>query len=136
MHSRRLKLNNASVVANPQSASSSTMLRNELEFGEILRFEDEGEFSFFAYSKKIDTPENSIVLFSSEKLAQSFLLKEVKPFRLDPEIMKFLTADTLFPPLRHFRQNLFEDEIWLKVFSRILKKLTPRKALLYFWFTR
>ena len=109
MHSRRLKLNNASVVANPQSASSSTMLRNELEFGEILRFEDEGEFSFFAYSKKIDTPENSIVLFSSEKLARSFLLKEVKPF-FDHKIIKFLTADTLFPPVRHFRQNLFEDE--------------------------
>ena len=136
MHSRRLKLNNASVVANPQSASSSTMLRNELEFGEILRFEGEGEFSFFAYSQKIDTPENSIVLFSSDKLARSFLLKEVKPFRLDHEIMKFLTADTLFPPLRHFRQNLFEDEIWLKVFSRILKKLTPRIASLHFWFTR
>ena len=39
------------------------MLQHELEFGETLRFEDEGEFSFLAYSKKIDTPENSIVLF-------------------------------------------------------------------------
>ena len=39
------------------------MLQHELEFGETLRVEDEGEFSFFAYSKKIDTPENSIVLF-------------------------------------------------------------------------
>ena len=82
------------------------MLWNELEFEETLRFEDEREFSFFAYSKKIDTPE--IVLFSSEKLARSFLLKEVKPF-FDQKIIKFLTADTLFPPLRHFRQNLFEN---------------------------
>lgn len=39
------------------------MLQHELEFGETLRVEDEGEFSFFAYSKKIDTPENSIELF-------------------------------------------------------------------------
>lgn len=32
-------------------------------------------------------------------------------------------------------QNDHEDRIWLKVFARILKTLTPRKASLYLVFT-
>ena len=33
-------------------------------------------------------------------------------------------------------ENDFEYVIWLKVFLRILKKYTPRKASLYFFFTK
>ena len=87
-----------------------------------------------------DDQTQPFVLFSWEKLARSFLLKEVKPF-LDHKIIKFLTADTLFATQRHFHQNLSGRE-QLRVrdltagFSRILKNQTARKASLYYWFTR
>ena len=52
--------------------------------------------------KKIDTPEFFIVLFSAEKLALLSLLKEVEPSP-DCKMLKLLTFDNLFPPLRHSR---------------------------------
>ena len=44
--------------------------------------------------------------------------------RLTPETCRFKGKDD------------FKDEIWLKVVSLILKKHTPRKATLYFFYTR
>ena len=42
--------------------------------------------------------------FSPEKLALLSLLKEVEPFPVpDCKVLKFLTFDNLFPPLRHSR---------------------------------
>ena len=59
--------------------------------------------SFFAYSQKIDTPEFFIVpFFFPEKLALLSLLEKVKPF-LDHKIIKLLTFDNLFTPLRDSR---------------------------------
>ena len=57
---------------------------------------------FRVLSKKIDTPEFFIVLFSAEKFALLSLLKEVEPSP-DCKMLKLLTFDKLFPPLRHFR---------------------------------
>jgi len=52
------------------------------------------------YSQKIDTPESFIVLFSSEKSARLFLLKEFKPSP-DRKMVKLPTFEHLFLPLRH-----------------------------------
>ena len=52
--------------------------------------------------KKMDTPEIFIILFSPEKLALLSLLKEVEPSP-DCKMLKLLTFDNLFPPLRHSR---------------------------------
>ena len=38
------------------------------------------DLKFFAYCRKVDTPECFIVLFSPEKVALLSLLEEVKPF--------------------------------------------------------
>ena len=73
---------------------------------EIFRFDDENacetrfNFNFFVYSQKIHTPESFIVLFSSEKSARFFLLKEVKPSP-DRKMVKLPTFENLFLPLRH-----------------------------------
>ena len=73
---------------------------------EIFRFDDENacetrfNFNLFVYSQKIHTPESFIVLFSPEKSARFFLLKEVKPSS-DRKMVKLLTFENLFLPLRH-----------------------------------
>ena len=73
---------------------------------EIFRFDDEDacemrfNFNFFMYSQKIDTSESFIVLFSPEKSARLFFLKEVKPSP-DRKMVKLLTFENLFLPLRH-----------------------------------
>ena len=77
---------------------------------ETFRFEDENHYEYEIWfkvfsrivKKKIDTPEFFIVLFSAEKLALLSLLKEVEPSP-DCKMLKLLTFDKLFPPLRHFR---------------------------------
>ena len=52
--------------------------------------------SFFAYTLNINTPESFIVLavFSTQKLARLFPLKEAKPSP-DRQMVKFLTFDNL-----------------------------------------
>ena len=73
---------------------------------EIFRFDDADacetrfNFNFFVYSPKIDTPESFIVVFSPEKSARLFLLKEVKPSP-DRKMVKLLTFENLSLPLRH-----------------------------------
>ena len=53
--------------------------------------------------KKIKTPRKaSFYFFSLKKLVGLFLLKEVKPTS-DRKMIKLLTFDNLFPPLRHSR---------------------------------
>ena len=76
---------------------------------ETFRFEDENHYEyeiwfkvFSRIVKKMDTPEIFIVLFSPEKLALLSLLKEVEPSP-DCKMLKLLTFDNLFPPLRHSR---------------------------------
>ena len=49
-----------------------------------------------------DIPESSIILFSTKKLVRFFILKKVKASP-DSKIIKLLTFDNLFPPLRHSR---------------------------------
>ena len=49
-----------------------------------------------------DTPESSIILFSTKKLLRFFILKKVKASS-DSKMIKLLTFDNLFPPLRHSR---------------------------------
>ena len=53
------------------------------------------------FSKKAP-PESFIVLGSPKKFVRLFILKEVKPLP-DSEMIKLLTFDNLFPPLRHSR---------------------------------
>ena len=60
------------------------------------------DLKFFAYCQKIDSPEYFIFLFPSEKLKMISLLKEVKPSP-DGKMVKLLTFDNFFPPLRHSR---------------------------------
>ena len=76
-----------------------------------FRFEDENEYeyeiqlNFFSpILKKIDAPKSFIVpfFFSLENIALLYLLKEVKP-SVDRKMIKLLTFDNLFPPLRHSR---------------------------------
>ena len=49
-----------------------------------------------------DIPESAIILFSTKKLVRFFILKKVKASP-DSKIIKLLTFDNLFPPLRHSR---------------------------------
>ena len=55
---------------------------------------------FCACSQKKDTPDSFILRFFTKKLARLFILKEVKPSP-DSRMIKLLTFDNLFPPLRH-----------------------------------
>ena len=57
------------------------------------------DLKFFAYSQNIDFPENFILPFSLEKLALLPLVK-VTPSS-NRRMIKLLTFDNLFPPLRH-----------------------------------
>ena len=58
--------------------------------------------SFFAYSENMDSRRASFYHFSLENLALLSLVKEVTPSP-DRKLIKLLTFDNLFPPLRHFR---------------------------------
>lgn len=49
------------------------------------------------FSQKIEASENFIILFSSEKLAQVFLLEEVRPSR-DRKMIKILPQQHLAKP--------------------------------------
>ena len=79
---------------------------------ETLRFEDEDEDDcedeiwlnvfFRSYFQKIDTLKASFYFFIPEKLIRLFLLKEIKPSP-DRQIVKLLSFDNLYPPLRHYR---------------------------------
>ena len=57
------------------------------------------------FSKKKDSPESLILPFFTTVVlfaVRLFILKEVKPSP-DNKIIKLLTFDNLFPPLRHYR---------------------------------
>ena len=77
---------------------------------ENFTFEDENEYEYeiklkvFAHVlKKRHTPlESFIFLFFTKKLVLLFILKEVKPSP-DNKMIKLLTFDNLFSPLRHSR---------------------------------
>ena len=76
---------------------------------ETFRFEDENDTNTIfnlvfsrILKKQTCTPESFIVLFSLEKIALLSILKEVKP-SLDRKMIKLLTFDNSFPPLRHSR---------------------------------
>ena len=57
----------------------------------------------FTRFRKKRRPESFISLFfSPKKLVRLFILKEVKPSP-DSKMIKQLTFDNLFPPLRHSR---------------------------------
>ena len=73
---------------------------------ETFMFEDENDYEyeiwFQVFSRIINkqTPRNSsLYFFSPEKLALLSLLKEVEPSP-DCKMLKRLTFDNLFPPLR------------------------------------
>ena len=67
---------------------------------ESFRVENEYEYENCACSQKIkDTQESFIMLFSPKKLVRLFILKEVKPSP-DSKMIKLLTFDNLFLPLR------------------------------------
>ena len=57
---------------------------------------------FFTHVLKKDTPESFTSLFSPKKFARLFILKKVKPSP-DRKLIKLLTFDNLFPPLRYSR---------------------------------
>ena len=61
---------------------------------------------FCVFSKKIHPGKLHFTFFSPEKLVQLFILKEVQRY-LDSKMIKLLTFDNLFPPLRHSRYNPF-----------------------------
>ena len=73
-----------------------------------FRFNDENEYEYEIKVKvlmrilKKDTLERFILLFSPKKLVGLFILKEVKP-STDGKMIKLLTFDDLFPPLRHLK---------------------------------
>ena len=74
---------------------------------ETFRFEDENDENDYKVKIllfSIKTPGRQLeifnVLFSPERLSQLFLWKEVKPSP-DHKIIKLLTFDKLFLPLRH-----------------------------------
>ena len=82
---------------------------------ESFRFEDKNEYRyditlkvFARVVKKRDSPESFIkfflFFFVTKKLVRLFILKGVKP-SLDSKMIKFLTFDKIFPPLRHSREN-------------------------------
>ena len=55
--------------------------------------------SFFAYDKKVDTPEFFIVLFITRKNSTVIVVIEggsIRPLQIS--ILKLLTFDNLFPP--------------------------------------
>ena len=56
---------------------------------------------FFGYSQKIDIPERFIVPFLTGTV-RLFLLEGLKPPH-DHKIIKLLTFETFYPPLRHSR---------------------------------
>ena len=65
--------------------------------------------AFWRLLKKRDTPESFIVIFSPHKLAQLFLLKEVKPFP-NSKMIKILKSDNLLPPPRHSHKKPLQDD--------------------------
>ena len=73
-----------------------------------FRFKDENEYEYEIKLKvlmlilKKDTPETFILLFSPNKSVRLFILKEVKP-STDGKMIKLLTFEDLFPPLRHLK---------------------------------
>ena len=76
---------------------------------ETFRVEDENDYEYeiwfevFSRIVKKQTPRNSsLYFFSPEKIALLSLLKEVDPSP-DCKMLKLLTFDNLFPPLRHSR---------------------------------
>ena len=79
---------------------------------ESLRFEDVNEYEYeielkvLAHVlKKKDTPGKlHLTFFQPKKLVWLFILKEVKPSP-DSKMIKLLTFDNLFSPLRHSRLN-------------------------------
>ena len=70
---------------------------------------------------KKDTPERFILLFSLKKLVRFFILKEVKPSP-DGKMIKLLTFDNLFLPLRHLK---------LVVEWRCLSRFATKMALVH-----
>ena len=77
------------MVRNIYYLNSSTRTRFNLKF-------------FRVFSKILIPREASLYFFPQEKLALLFLLKEVKPSP-DAKMIKLLTFDNLFLPLRHSR---------------------------------
>ena len=76
---------------------------------ETSRFEEEHDYEtryyfkfFFPYSQKFKPRKASLYFFSTKKLTGLFLLEEDKPSS-NRKIIKPLTVDNLFPPLRHSR---------------------------------
>ena len=74
---------------------------------ETFRFKDGDVYDyeillkvFFAYSQNMTSRKASFYHFSREKLALLSLVKEVIP-SADCKMIKLLTFDNLFPPLRH-----------------------------------
>ena len=68
--------------------------------------------------KKKTPRRDSFHFFSPKKLVRLFILKEVKPSH-DGKMIKLLTFDNLFPPLRHLK--LFVE---LRRLSRFATKMT------------
>ena len=67
---------------------------------ESFRVENEYEYENCVCSQKKKTPRKaSFYLFSPKKFVRLFILKEVKPSP-DGKMIKVLTFDNLFPPLR------------------------------------
>ena len=76
---------------------------------ESFRFEDDNGHEYkilFKVSARVlkkDTPESFILPFFTKKAGTDiFILKEVKPLP-DSKMIKRLSFDNLFPPLRHSR---------------------------------
>ena len=80
---------------------------------ESFRFEDKNEYRYditfkvFARvvtKKRLPGKLHFPFFFVTKKLVRLFILKGVKP-SLDSKMIKFLTFDNIFPPLRHSREN-------------------------------
>ena len=80
---------------------------------ESFRFDDNNEYRyditfkvFARVVKKRDSPESfmKFFLFLSQKISTVIYIEGVKP-SLDSKMIKFLTFDKIFPPLRHSRVN-------------------------------
>ena len=97
------------------TAETGPFYTTSVSFDSILesfRFQDEDDYDyeiwfkvFFEYRQKIVTLEFFILLFSPEKLALLSWLKEVTRSP-DRKMLKLLTFDNLFPPLRYSRHKI------------------------------
>ena len=104
------------MVENPHGEQSkgSTGARQTKDVHSLIesfRFEDEDGYGYeyeyeiklkvFARIPKKERPGKlHFTFFSPKMLVRLFILKEVKPTP-DSKMIKFLTFDNLFPPLRH-----------------------------------